>query len=83
MPVESGRDPGERVQTVPGAAPLLEPRDDPLGGAHPFRELALAEPRLGAQVVDELAEREVVLTFDRGFQWSGVDRLFLISSQRE
>jgi len=65
MPVQSTRNPGEGVQTIPGNASFLEPRDDRLGGAHPFRELSPAEPRLGAQVVDELAEREVVLDLSR------------------
>jgi hypothetical protein len=53
-----------RRQALSGAAALLESGDDRLGGPHALGELALAEAGLGAQVVDELTEREVV--FDPG-----------------
>lgn len=43
-----------------------------LGRAHPLRELALAEASLGAQIVDELAERQVLLNpGERLGVWSG------------
>ncbi len=62
MLVQRGGDAGELVDAVAGAAALLESGDDRLGGAHALG--ALAGAGLGAQVVDELTEREVV--FDPG-----------------
>ena len=53
-------DSGERVKAVPGAAAFVEAGDDGLGGAHALGEFALAEFGLGAQVVDELSEGEVL-----------------------
>lgn len=50
------------VEAVLGAAAFLESGDDRLCGAQALAELALAEARLGAQVVDELSEGEVLLT---------------------
>src|SRR5699024_3951573 len=61
VPVERSGDPGEGVDAVTCSPALLEPGDDRLGGAHPLCELALGEAGLRAQVVDELAEGEVLL----------------------
>ena len=79
---ERGGDAGEGVEPVAGAAAFLEAGDDGLGGAHPLGQGALAESCLGAQFVDQLAEREVL--FDRrGAAGAGSPRCFLRSSQRE
>jgi hypothetical protein len=64
VPIERRRNPGERVDPFPGAAAFLDSRDHRLGGSHPLGKLAFAEPGFGAQVVDQLAERELLL--DRG-----------------
>ena len=60
--LELGIDLG-RAPMGPSVA-ILESGDDRLGGAHALGEVALAEAGLGAKVVDELTEREVV--FDPG-----------------
>lgn len=49
---------------MPKGASFLEPRADRLRRAHPLGKLALAETGAGAQLVDQLTEREVL--FDGG-----------------
>ena len=62
--VKGGGHSGEGVDAVARSPAFLETGDHRLGGAHPLGELALAEAGFGSQVVDELAEREVL--FDTG-----------------
>src|SRR5256885_2091941 len=52
---------GERVETVLRTAPFFHSRDDGLRCSHPFGQRALAEARRGTQVVDELAECEILI----------------------
>ncbi len=63
-------------------AALLESRDDRLRRAHALGEFALAEIGGGAQVIDELSEREVLFDPARVAAATG-RRCFLMSSQRE
>lgn len=51
------------------APPLPRLARSPTGRAHPCDEFALAEPGLGAQVVDQLAQCEILL--DRGARLVG------------
>ncbi|MEI2652224.1 MAG: hypothetical protein V9G12_08720 [Microthrixaceae bacterium] len=82
VPVQRSRYTGEGVDPVARPASLLHSGDDRLGGADALGKLTLAEPGSGAQVIDELPEREVLLDSCPG---SGVraGRVFLTSSQRE
>lgn len=64
MAVQGGREACDRVDPVPGAATLLHAGDDRLGGPHSLGELSPAQAGLGAQVIDEQAERLVVLGLD-------------------
>src|SRR5262249_43605260 len=54
-------DASKGVDAVARPSTLLKAGDDRLRRSHPLRELALAEPGFGAQVVDELAQREILL----------------------
>lgn len=60
MPVEGSRDPSEGIDPIERAAALFEPGDHGLGGAHSLGQLTLARPGLGAQVIDELPEPEIL-----------------------
>src|SRR5690606_7864831 len=60
---------GERVDPVPRSTALLEPGDHRLRGTHAGGELALADPGLGSQVVDQLTYGEVL--FDCGARLGG------------
>ncbi len=80
--VERSRDPGQRVEAVPGSPAFFEPGDDGLRGPHPFGERPLAEPGPGSQVMNELTEGEVL--FDRSSHLrGGSSRRVLTSSHRE
>lgn len=71
---------------VAGPSTFLQAGDDRLRRSHPIGELALAEPDLGAQAVDELAECEILLDADLrlGCRLSTLLRLlFFTPSQRE
>lgn len=65
MPIQRCTEAGEGIDPVLRATAFLQPRDDRLGRAHPFGELALAQAGLGPQVVDELSEVEIESTLGR------------------
>ena len=64
MSAECRRDAGEGVEAGAGAATFFEAGDDRLRGAHALGEFALCKASLAAEVVDELAEGEIL--FDGG-----------------
>lgn len=61
VPIERLGHAGEGIDPVACTAPFLESGDRRLGRPHPLGQLALGKAGFGAQVVDQLAEVEVLL----------------------
>jgi len=64
MATQGDGHPGKGVEPVAGASALLESRDDGLRRAHALGQRTLGGSCFGAQVVDQLAKRQVL--FDVG-----------------
>lgn len=64
--IQCNSDPGEGIDTVSCSPTLLKTGYHGLGCANTFGELTPAETRLGTQVIDQLAEREIPLDTSPG-----------------
>ena len=63
---EGDGDASERVEAVPGAAPLLESGDHRLRRPHALRQSALRKAGFGSEVIDQLAQGEILLDLCSG-----------------
>lgn len=80
MATEGDGHPGKGVEPDAGASALPESRDDGLRRAHALGQRTLGESCFGAQVVDQLAKRQVLSARTSG---ATLRRRPLSSSQRE